>query len=42
MKKQIPLTPVLGIALAIIAITAYFLVIQPKQARSAALSLNVT
>ena len=37
MKKQVPLTPVLAIALLIIVVVGYFLLIQPKQARGAAL-----
>lgn len=41
MKKQLPLTPVLAIALAIIAVTGYFLLISPKQARSAELDEQI-
>jgi type IV pilus assembly protein PilO len=37
MKKQVSLTPVLAIALAIIAVVGYFLLVKPKQARSAEL-----
>ena len=37
MKKQIPLTPVLAIALVIAALAGYFGVIAPKQAQSAEL-----
>jgi type IV pilus assembly protein PilO len=40
-KKQIPLTPVLAIALAIIAAVGYFVVISPKQARSAELDEQI-
>ena len=42
MKKQIPLTPVLGAALVIVALVAWFGLIGPKQARSSELSNKIT
>jgi type IV pilus assembly protein PilO len=41
MKKQVPLTPVLAIALVIIAAVGYFLLVQPKQARGAELDNQI-
>lgn len=37
MKKQVPLTPVLAVALLIVAVAGYFGLISPKQAKSAEL-----
>ena len=41
MKKQVPLTPVLAIALLIITAVAYFTLIGPKRAESAALETEI-
>jgi Tfp pilus assembly protein PilO len=40
-KKQVPLTPVLAVALLIVAVAGYFGLISPKQARSAELDEQI-
>lgn len=41
MKKQVPLTAVLAIALVIVAVVGYFLLVKPKQDRSAQLDEEI-
>ena len=41
MKKQIPLTPVLGLGLVIVLVVAFVVVVQPKRAESARLDAEI-